>query len=313
VQRALEPYRRELVAAAVATVRFETPPGKQLQVDFGEAVVTIAGQKVRVHFCVLTLGWCRRTFVAVWPCERQSQWLASMEGAFRHFGGVPHELLIDNARALVTTHDVVTREVVFNEVFAAFCRYWGVVPRACAPYRARTKGKDERAVQYVRRNAIAGHAFDSWEHFEAHLAWWMREVADVRVHGTTGERPIDRFLRDEAAALRPLPALPPFERRREVRRRVQVDATIEFDTNQYSVPWKFIRRSVEVVVEHGQVDIRCEGESVARHEAVRGKRLRVIDPRHLDGVVAAHRPAVAATAPLARPLAAYAEVAGGAW
>ena len=106
--------------------------------------------------------------------------------------------------------------MVFNERLHAFARYWGVRPRACAPYRARTKGKDERGVGYVKRNAIAGRSFASWAALEAHLAWWMREVADLRIHGTTGEPPIARFERDEATALRPLDGRPPFRQVREL-------------------------------------------------------------------------------------------------
>ena len=126
-----------------------------------------------------------------------------IEGAFHHFGGRTRELLLDNAKPLVNFHDAQTREVRFNERFHAFCRYWDVMPKACAPYRARTKGKDERGVGYVKRNAIAGHRFDSLAGMEAHLAWWMREVADLRVHGTTGEPPIERFEREEARSAAP--------------------------------------------------------------------------------------------------------------
>ena len=125
---------------------------------------------------------------------------------------MPGELLLDNARALVKRHDAATREVEFTDRLHAFTRYWDVRPIACAPYRARTKGKDERGVGYVKRNAIAGRSFASWGALEAHLAWWMREVADTRVHGTTGEPPIVRFEREERQALRPLnwpSAVPP--------------------------------------------------------------------------------------------------------
>ena len=114
--------------------------------------------------------------------------------------------------------------MVFNERLHAFARYWGVRPRACAPYRARTKGKDERGVGYVKRNAIAGRSFASWAALEAHLAWWMREVADRRIHGTTGEPPITRFERDEATALRPIDGRPPFRQVRELSRRVHSTA-----------------------------------------------------------------------------------------
>ena len=119
------------------------------------------------------------------------------------------EVLIDNPRPLVLDHDAATREVEFNERFLAFATYWGFRPLACAPYRARTKGKDERGVGYVKGNANAGHRFESWAGMEAHLAWWQREVADRRRHGTTGEVPLQRFAR-EAECLRPCADRPPF-------------------------------------------------------------------------------------------------------
>ena len=167
---------------------------------------------MRVHLFVATLGYSRRCFVRAFRHERQSAWFDGIEAAFRHFGGAPEEVLLDNARALVEQHDAATRDVRFNPRLHAFARYWGFRPRACAPYRARTKGKDERGVGYVKRTAIAGHRFASWAAVEAHLAWWMREIADPRVHGTTGEPPFERFRRDEAAALRPLDGRPPFRR-----------------------------------------------------------------------------------------------------
>ena len=162
IQRACAPHRRALEAEARATVRFETPPGHQLQVDFGEVRTPVAGESGRVFLFVATLGYSRRPFVRAFRHERQSAWLEGIEGAFRHFRGVTTEVLVDNARALVSRHDAATREVAFNGRFLAFARYWGFRPRACAPYRARTKGKDERGVAYVKRNAIAGHRFESW-------------------------------------------------------------------------------------------------------------------------------------------------------
>ena len=204
VERAVAQLRRELAAEARATVRFETPPGRQLQIDFGECGRGDRGRGRRVFLFVATLGYSRRMFVRAFRHERQTAWLDGIEGAFRHFGGVPAEMLLDNARALVTLHDAQTREVVFNERLHAFARYWGVRPRACALYRARTKGKDERGVGYVKRNAVAGRSFASWAALEAHLAGGCARWPTVRIHGTTGEAPIARFERDEAAALRPI-------------------------------------------------------------------------------------------------------------
>ncbi len=163
VERAVTHLRREVLAQKLATVRFETPPGHQLQIDFGSLQVPVGEETRRIYLFVATLGYSRRTFVDVFLHERQSAWLQGLEGAFRHFEGTTRELLIDNAKSLVYSHNVHTREVIFNQRFRAFCRYWDVLPRACAPYRARTKGKDERGVGYVKRNAIAGHRFASLE------------------------------------------------------------------------------------------------------------------------------------------------------
>jgi transposase len=141
VQRAVEPLRRELRAEALATVRYETAPGQQLQIDFGSTGVAISEEVQRIHLFVATLGYSRRCYVGVFLHERQSAWLQGLEDTLRHFGGVPYELLLDNAKALVDDHNRQTREVKFNDRFHAFCRYWGVIPRACAPYRARGAGR----------------------------------------------------------------------------------------------------------------------------------------------------------------------------
>jgi transposase len=327
VERAVAHLRREVLAQTAATVRFETPPGHQLQIDFGTVRVPIADESIKVHLFVATLGYSRRTYVAMFLHERQSAWLQGLEGAFRHFGGTTREVLVDNARALVNEHDVQTREVAFNDRFHAFCRYWGVTPRACAPYRARTKGKDERGVGYVKRNAIAGHGFASSEELQAHLARWMREVADVRVHGTTAEPPLDRFERDERRTLAPLAAKAPFLQVRELSRRVHTDACIELDTNRYSVPWKLIGETVTVVVAERQVRVLYAGQDVACHAQNAGRRTSVIERSHLVGIVGAHlvgvswlarpnsaaAPAPAAPAELLRPLAEYETALGGGW
>ena len=138
----------------------------------------------------------------------------------------------------------------------------------------------------MKRNAIAGHRFASWAALEAHLAWWMREIADVREHGTTGEPPIARFHREEAAALRPLEGKPPFRQVRELIRRVSSDCCVEIDTNAYSVPWRLIGETVQVVVAGGRVSIQHGGAEVAVHAESAGRRQRLVETAHFAGVVA---------------------------
>jgi transposase len=316
VELRVQPWRRELRAHKKATVRFETRPGHQLQIDFGDTKVWIGDERIKIHLFVATLGYSRRMHIRPSLRERQADWFEGMEGTFLRFGGVPSEVLFDNARALVDHHDAATREVRFNARLHAFARYWGFSPRACAPYRARTKGKDERGVGYVKRNAIAGRRFASWGAFLAHLDQWNREVADVRVHGTTGELPIVRFA-DEANALRPLSGRAPFGQLRDLARKVRSDCAIDLDTNSYSVPWRLVGETVQVVVLGGRVIVRHAGEIVADHAQCEGRRQRVIERTHLAGLVGtapARAPMPPASPPaLLRPLAEYEAVVGGAW
>lgn len=321
LQRAVKPYRQALRAEALATTRFETPPGRQLQIDFGERLVEIGGAKIKAFVFVATLGHSRRCHVRAFRHERQESWFTGLESAFLAFGGVAEDVLMDNPRALVVRHDPASRQVQFNDKLIAFAKHWGFAPRACAPYRARTKGKTENGVGYVKKNAIAGHTFASWEAFEAHLARWEREVANVRVHGTTGETPTVRFERDEAHRLKPLGSRPSFGSLRELSRIVGNDCAVEIDTNSYSVPWRLIGERVAVTVAAGEVRIRHGVREVAVHAVVGGRRQRVIDRAHLDGVAGrdgpVHRQAIEAPPEvpspprLLRPLAEYEAAIGG--
>lgn len=287
VERAVEPYRQELAAEARATVRFETPPGKQLQIDFGERHVEVGGAKTKVFLFVATLGYSRRPHVRAFRNERQESWFDGLESGFAKFGGVTEEVLFDNARALVDRHDSATREVVFNAKLKAFAKHWGFKPRACAPYRARTKGKTENGVGYVKKNALAGRCFPTWEAFEAHLEAWSRDVADVRIHGTTGEAPIERFRRDEAGKMKSIDGIPPFRVARDLVRAVQTDCSVEVDANSYSVPWRLIGECVRVTVTGEILRVFHGTQEVAVHQIIDGRRQRSVDDAHFEGLAGA--------------------------
>ena len=317
VERAVAHMRRELAAEARATIRFETPPGRQLQIDFGERRVSIGGASVKVFLFVATLGYSRRLHVRAFTNERQDSWFAGLESAFHHFGGVTEEVLFDNDRGLVVRHDRETREVELSDRFRAFAKHWNFRPQACAPYRARTKGKDERGVGYVKKNAIAGRDFASWAAMEGHLEAWTRDIADRRVHGTTGEVPIERFEREEAHRLRPIDGIPPFVTARELVRKVQADCAVEVDGNAYSVPWRLIGERVRVVITGDHLRISHAGGEVAVHERRLGRFERVVDPAHFAGVAGFGGKVTAKPPPeeaaLLRPLLEYERIIDGAW
>ena len=156
-------------------------------------------------------------------------------------------MLGDNARALVIDRDRVTGTVRFHPAYLAFCRDWDMQPRACAPYRARTKGKTEAGVKYVKRNALAERAFDVLRARSS--STWPRgcSIADQRIHGTTHEAPA-RSLSSETRRRRSgrCRARRCRGATQRLRRRVAHDAFVDIDTVRYSVPHRLVRDHVEV-------------------------------------------------------------------
>jgi transposase len=312
LQRVLAPHRQAKRAAELATVRFETAPGHQMQIDFGEKWISIGGVRTKVHLFVAVLGYSRRIYVRASLSQRQDDWREGLAGAFRTFGGVTQRILIDRAGALVVGEDRESGTARVHPAFAAFCKDWDVEVSACRPYRARTKGKTESGVGYVKRNAIAGLSFTSSAALEAHLAKWMVE-ADQRVHGTTHERPIERFERDEKQTLRPLPSPVMPVRVRRVSRRVATDCFVDVDTIRYSVPHTLVKRYVDVLVGDHDVVVFHGGAEVARHTRHYEPHQRVSDPRHFEGIFRRRDDAATvASSPIGRSLAEYADAIGGA-
>lgn len=317
LQRAVAPLRQEARARALATVRFETTPGQQMQIDFGAKIVSIAGQPVTVHLMTVVLGYSRRLFCRAFLAERQDDWLEGVDAACRHFGGLPQQILCDNASPLVISHHPTTGAVVWHPGFAAFCKDRGMTPRACRPRRARTKGKIERGVGYVKHNALAGRPFVSFEALQTHLSKWCVAVADQRIHGTTNEQPIVRFERDERQALRPLPARPLAVRTRRLPRRVSADCFVDIDTIRYSVPHRHVREHVEVVVGLQRVEVWLRGTPIASHARSFEPGAWVRDPAHFQGLYRPEAtpspvpPVVSQPNPVSRPLSIYAAIVEG--
>ena len=168
------------------------------------------GVRGQVDFATFTLPWGRRHALVVvlshsrllWLCFYRRQTMAvltdGLERAFARFGGVPKELLFDQMRAVVLSDQRVGGgELVLNAEFLRFAAHWGFHPRACRPYRAQTKGKVERPIRYIRDSFFYGRAFANDEDLNEQASRWLEGTANVRRHGTTGERPVDRFERGE--------------------------------------------------------------------------------------------------------------------
>jgi len=230
--------------ASRATVRFETDPGQQMQSDWGEIEIEIGGELVRVHFIVNQLGYSRRFHF--WGTDSQDA-EHTYEGiirSFEYFGGVTEEVLVDNQKCAVleaSNHG----KPKFNERFLDLANWYGFTPRACRPYRARTKGKDERMVGYTKQNFFVRYrSFDSWAHLNQQGEKWLAEEADPRVHGTVKEVVAERFER-ERPALNPLPHQR-YDTAYIALRQVAWDSYIEVRGNRYSVPSDLVGKQVTV-------------------------------------------------------------------
>jgi transposase len=206
------------VAAPDPVVRFETEPGRQMQVDW----IVFRRGKLPLSAFVATLGYSRASYVEFVTDEKLPTLLACHERAFEFFGGVPREVLYDNVKTVVIGRDVYGPGLHrYQPAFMDFCGHYGFVPRLCKPYRAKTKGKVERFNGYLRRsfyNPLASRLSQDRLQLDAATAngevvRWLRDVANVRVHGTTGCQPLERLLAEQQK-LQPLPepwraSLPP--------------------------------------------------------------------------------------------------------
>jgi transposase len=283
VQRFVRPYREQRKWSELATVRFETGPGEQAQVDYGQLWVWIGAQPEKVHLFVFTLGYSRRLYAHAYRNERLTTLLDGHERAFRWFGGVTLTCLYDNPRNLVLGRR--ENKVLWHPQFEDLARYYGFTPRACQPYRARTKGKVESGVKYVKRNALAGRRFRSWEHLNDWLERWSVEVADVRVHGTTHERPAERFAREQ---LTPLGARPPYRYERVQQRRVANDALVTVGASRYSVPVAYVGQTISVHEGIAHYEFFHHDQLIARH--LKAARYSVVmEPAHYAGLLRTDR------------------------
>jgi len=205
------PYR---VPRKGPVVRFETPPGEQAQCDFGElGRHEIRGRLTAVHLFVMVLGFSRYMYVEAVTDARSASFLACHARAFAYFGGMPREVLYDNAKVVALEHSRTV--VTFNEALLDFAGRFAFRPRLCRPARPQTKGKVERMIGYVKDAGLTGRTFLDLSDMNAQLLTWLESEANVREHATTGERPVDRLAREgltpfaSAKPWRPVAALPP--------------------------------------------------------------------------------------------------------
>jgi transposase len=263
----------------VATQRFETPPGKQAQVDWAHfGVIDHHGQRRKLSCFVMTLGYSRAMY-----CEfTVSQDLETFERchihAFRYFGGVPDEILYDRVKTVVF-YQHPDGSIHWNPAFGDFAHYYGFTPRLCPPYRAQTKGKVEASIKYIRGNFFQGLFLTSLADLNQMALEWLNETANSRVHGTTKEVPFHRLAEEK---LTPVDPRPDYDTSYISWRQVTKDSFISYKGNRYSVPSRHnLRRVLVKETPQGMLELYVGRLKVASHRIEYRRGMVVALPEHL--------------------------------
>ena len=272
-------------------VRFETLPGEQAQVDFAHFEVEFAddpGVKRVVWLFSMVLGYSRLIWGRFVVHQDLQSVLRCHIAALEAIGGAPHEILYDRMKTAVIGEDA-NGVVVYNRALVDLARHYGFQPRACRPYRPKTKGKVERPFRYIREDFFLGGSFRNLDDLNAQLRHWLDTVANPRVHATT-QRVVNEAFAEEKPALKPLP-LAPYRTVLNLERRVSHEGMVSIGGNLYSVPDTTRRRILDVHVCADEIRIFEAGALIASHAPLEGRDQRRLDPAHRKPLPPRRRPA----------------------
>ena len=271
--------KRGQVKSRQAFIRFESEPGKQLQIDWGHfGSLTYGETKRKLYALAVIESHSRMLYVEFTHSQKQEALHQCLLNAFKFFGGTPEEIVVDNMlTAVIERQGSLIR---FNEAFLDFLRPFGIVPKACnvrAPYE---KGKIEKSIQYLRQNFWPLRHFTCLEDVQAQVKQWLNEVANIRMHQTTGQRPIERFRKE---TLKPLPEFLP-DCRETLKLKVHKDFSLRFDGNCYTTPPWTIGKRLTLKADHQRVTIYHKQRVVAVHDRSWERKKRIELPQHKEMV-----------------------------
>lgn len=292
-------------------IRFETPPGHQAQVDFAHFNVEFEdapGERRSIWLFSMVLGHSRYLWARFVEHQDLQTVLRCHIEAFGQIGGVPREILYDRMKTAVLGEDEEERHIIYNAKLVALARHYCFAPRACKPYRAQTKGKVERPFRYIRQDFFLARRFRNLGDLNAQLRQWLDTVANVRLHGTT-QRVVAEHFAEERPSLQPLPAMV-FDAVIRLERRVSHEGLVSVGGNYYSVPDRARRRVLEVHSLAHEVRIFEDGQLLAVHPVLEGRRQSSVLPGHRQARQgqSVRRPRTPVAPVMQRSLAFYAEV-----
>ena len=270
----------------LAEIRYETKPGVQAQVDWSDCIYAIPDGNRRKTYCFsMILGYSRMRYVEFCTTTDLNTFLKCHQNAFEYFGGVTQEVLYDNIKVVVIKRKYPSTASEFHSVFVDFRDHYGFIAYLCRPYRAKTKGKIERAIGFVKDNFLYGRIFSSVDDVNNQARQWMEKV-NQQAHGTTFEIPADRLLKENLLSIT---SIPPYLIKRREERLISKDCYVSLYGNRYSVPWQFARRNAVVEVIGNRVHIAVDGSVVCEHPLLEGRHETSREKEHFEGLLKAAR------------------------
>jgi transposase len=265
--------------ARLAYARFETEPGLQAQVDWGDFQIQEAdGKTTTIYAFVMLLGYSRAMYIEFVQRCTLELFMDCHSNAFRYLQGVPAEILYDNMKHVVLGRQNGT--VVFNGEFLHFAHHYGFQPKPCPPYSPWVKGKVERPIDYIRERFWRGYAYESIQKANQDVVAWLNETANQRIHGTHGQPVIQRW-QQEISRLGELPPVD-YDTSIKVFRKVYKDCQLSYNGNRYVVPYHVVGKTVMLKIKGTLIRTYYDQELLSSYREPQGKHNRIGDPKFYE-------------------------------
>jgi len=261
-----------------AFLKLSFAPGECAQVDWGSyGSVNVGNTRRRLSFFVMVLCYSRMMYVEFTVSQTMEHFLGCHQNAFEFFGKVPFKIMVDNLKSAVLKR-IVGQAPVFNPKYLDFANHYGFTIAACNVGKGNEKGRVENGVGYVKKNLLAGLDIPDFAAIHPAARNWLDTVANVRIHGETREKPVERFEK-ERTYLNPLP-----RHRFDIATVSQVRASRQFrvvvDTNRYSVPAEYAGCPLTLKTYPDRICLYSDNKLVARHARSYHRHQDIEDPDH---------------------------------
>jgi transposase len=270
-----------------AFLKLDFAAGEAAQIDWGDwGTIGVGSTRRRLSFFVMVLCYSRRMYLEFTVSQTMEFFLACHENAFATFGGVPGRLIVDNLKSAVLQR-LVGQAPVINPKYLAFSKHWGFGISPCNVRAGQEKGRVENGVGYVKKNLLAGLELPDFAAMRPAATVWVDTVADVRIHGETHQRPIDRFEDERAHLLALNPA--GFDLARVCVVRATKQFRVPLDSNHYTVPSRYAGLRLTLKAHADRVCIYDGEQLIARHPRSMDRRKDIEDPDHERQLLAQRR------------------------